>query len=121
MLQSLEKNETKPDDNIIKEILSEKIFSKDYIHAIYILFSNLCSETEFKLTRTSLFDLFNSLSQITNIKCEEEKIDLFHLQIDINRDGVITFDDFLLFITATLKLAFNELYPKRGINSLISC
>ena len=121
MLQSLEKNDTKPDDNIIKEILSEKIFSKDYIHAIYILFSNLCSETEFKLTRTSLFDLFNSLSQITNIKCEEEKIDLFHLQIDINRDGVITFDDFLLFITATLKLAFNELYPKKGINSLISC
>ena len=119
MQQSLDKN-LNPDENIIKEILEEKIFSKDYIHAIYILFSNLCSETESKLTRSSLFDLFNHLSQITNVKYEEEKIDLFHLQIDINKDGIITFDDFLLFITASIKLAFNELYFKKGINSL-SC
>ena len=93
MQQSLDKN-LNPDENIIKEILEEKIFSKDYIHAIYILFSNLCSETESKLTRSSLFDLFNHLSQIINVKYEEEKIDLFHLQIDINKDGIITFDDF---------------------------
>ena len=119
MQQITEKTE-KQDENIIKEILKEKIFSKDHIHAIYILFANLCSETENKLTRSSLFDLFRRLSQITNMKYEEEKIDLFHLQIDINKDGIITFDDFSLFITTLIKLAYNELYPKNGLNLLSS-
>ena len=69
MQQIAEKTE-KPDENIIKEILKEKIFSIYHIHAIYILFANLCSETENKLTRSSLFDLFRRLSQITNMKYE---------------------------------------------------
>ena len=119
MQQILESKE-KSEEKIINEILKEKIFSLDHIHAIYILFSNLCSETEDKLTRSSLFELFRHLSQITNMKYEEENIDLFHLQIDINKDGIITFDDFLLFITTIIKLSFNELYPKKGLNSLMS-
>ena len=119
-MQQISERKEKYDENIIKEILKEKIFSKDHIHAIYILFSNLCSEAEFKLTRSSLFELFHHLSQITNMKYDEEKIDLFHLQIDINKDGIITFDDFSLFITTIIKLAYNELYPKKGLNLLSS-
>ena len=108
----------KEDENIINEILKEKIFSLDHIRAIYILFSNLCAESELKLTRSSLLNFFNRLSQITNMKYDEEKIDLFHLQIDINKDGIITFGDFLLFITTIIKLSYNELYMKKGINLL---
>ena len=112
--------EKKDDENIINEILKEKIFSLDHVHAIYILFSNLCSERELKLTRSSLLDFFNRLSSITNMKYDEEKIDLFHLQIDVNKDGIITFGDFLLFITTIIKLSYNQLYIKKGIN-LITC
>ena len=112
--------EKKDDENIINEILKEKIFSLDHVHAIYILFSNLCSERELKLTRSSLLDFFNRLSSITNMKYDEEKIDLFHLQIDVNKDGIITFGDFLLFITTIIKLSYNEIYMKKGIN-LITC
>ena len=117
MEESLVKKE---DENIINQILKEKIFSLDHINAIYILFSNLCSEKEIKLTRSSLIDFFNRLSPITNMKYDEEKIDLFHLQIDINKDGIITFGDFLLFITTIMKLSYNELYMKKGIN-LLTC
>ena len=112
--------EKKDDENIINQILEEKIFSLDHVHAIYILFSNLCSEKELKLTRSSLLDFFNRLSSITNMKYDEEKIDLFHLQIDVNKDGIITFGDFLLFITTIIKLSYNEIYMKKGIN-LITC
>ena len=119
-MEQISEKKVKLDDSIIKEILKEKIFSLDHIHAIYILFSNLCTETEFKLTRSSLFEFFRRLSQITNMKYEEEKIDLFHLQIDINKDGIITFVDFVLFITTIIKLSYNELYPKKGINLLSS-
>ena len=107
-MQQNQENSEKQDENIINEILKEKIFSKDHIQTLYILFSNLCTDTEFKLTRSSLFELFKRLSQITNMKYDEEKIDLFHLQIDINKDGIITFVDFLLFITTIIKLAYNE-------------
>ena len=117
MEESLVKKE---DENIINQILKEKIFSLDHINAIYILFSNLCSEKEIKLTRSSLIDFFNRLSPITNMKYDEEKIDLFHLQIDVNKDGIITFGDFLLFITTIMKLSYNELYMKKGIN-LLTC
>ena len=44
MFQTLEKNISKPNNDIKYEILYEKIFSKDCIHEIYILSSNLCSE-----------------------------------------------------------------------------
>ena len=115
-MQKIQEKKEKFDEDVIKEILKEKIFSIDHIHAIYILFANLCSENEIKLTRSSLFDLFRRISQITNMKYEEEKIDLFHLQIDINKDGIITFDDFSHFITTIIKLAYNELYPKKGLN-----
>ena len=63
----------KEDENIINEILKEKIFSLDHIRTIYILFSNLCAESELKLTRSSLLNFFNRLSQITNMKYDEEK------------------------------------------------
>lgn len=116
MISSKEKSEEMNADKLILE----KIFSKSYIHTIYILFVNLCKENDYKLTRSVLFDLFRQLSQITNIKYEEEKIDLLHLQIDIDKDGIINFDDFLLFITSLMKLTYNELYYKRGINLLSS-
>ena len=119
-MQKIQEKKEKYDENVIKEILKEKIFSIDHIHSIYILFANLCSENQIKLTRSSLFDLFRRISQITNMKYEEEKIDLYHLQIDINKDGIITFDDFSHFITTIIKLAYNELYPKKGLNLLSS-
>ena len=102
------------------KLMKEKIFSKSHIHTIYILFVNLCKENDYKLTRSVLFDLFRQLSQITNINYEEEKIDLLHLQIDIDKDGIINFDDFLLFISTLIKLTYNELYYKNGINLLSS-
>ncbi len=102
------------------KLIEEKIFSHNHIHIIYILFVNLCKENEYKLTRSILIDLFQKLSPITNIKYEEEKIDLFHLQIDIDKDGIIEFEDFLNFITTILKLTYNELYYKKGVNSLTS-
>ena len=40
-MQKPKEKKEKIDENILKEILNEKIFSKDHIHAIYILFSNL--------------------------------------------------------------------------------
>lgn len=116
MISSKEKSEEMNADKLILE----KIFSKSHIHTIYILFVNLCKENDYKLTRSVLFDLFRQLSQITNIKYDEEKIDLLHLQIDIDKDGIINFDDFLLFISSLMKLTYNELYYKKGINLLSS-
>ena len=114
MQKQTEKKE-KIDENILKEILNEKIFFKDHIHGIYILFSNLYTESEFKLTRSTPFDLFRRLSQITNIKYEEEKIDLFLLQIDINKDGIINFENFLCFITTIIKLSYMNYIQKKVI------
>ena len=55
-----------------------------------------------KTTITVLISLiFEYKIQIASL---EDKINLFHLQIDINRDSAITVDDFLLFITSTMKL-----------------
>ena len=116
MISKKEKLEQTQEDKLIEE----KIFSHNHIHIIYILFSNLCKEEDYKLTRSILFDLFRHLSPITKINYEEEKIDLFHLQIDIDKDGIIEFEDFLCFITTILKLTYNELYYKKGLNSLIS-
>ena len=108
------------DTKIQKFVENEKIFSKSHIHTIYILFVNICKENDYKLTPSILCDLFRQLTQITNIKYEEYKIGLFHLQMDNDRDGIINFQDFLFFITSIIKFTYNELYYKKGINLLSS-
>ena len=104
----------------IQKLLDEKIFTRSHLTTIYILFVNLCKETESKLTPSILFTLFKQLSQITNMKYEENKIGIFHLQLDVDKDGIINFHDFLSFITSFIKFTYNEIYTKRGINSLSS-
>ena len=103
-----------------KSIIDEKIFSRSHLHTIYILFVNICKENDYKLTPSILYDLFHQLSQITNIKYEEYKIGIFHLQIDIDKDGIVNFEDFFKFVTTIMKFTYNEIYYKKGINLLSS-
>ena len=108
------------DEKKIKAVLDEKIFSRSYLHAIYILFVNICKENDYKLIPSILYDLFRQLSKMANVKYEEYKIGIFHLQIDIDKDGTVNFEDFLKFITTILKFTYNEIYYKKGINLLPS-
>mgnify|MGYP002527683969 FL=1 len=57
---------------------------------------------------------------MANVKYEEYRIGIFHLQIDIDKDGTVNFEDFLKFITTIIKFAYNEIYCKKGINLLPS-
>ena len=107
-------------ESIQDKLIKEKIFSHSHIHSIYILFCNLCKENDYNLTRADLNILFKQLFLSQNIPYNEDKIDLFYLQMDINKDCVVNFQDFLVFITKILKLVFNELYPKNGMNSIRS-
>ena len=118
MLSNKEKE--KIDEAKIKAILDEKIFSRSYLHTIYILFVNLCKEYDYKLTPSILYDLFRQLSKMANVKYEEYRIGIFHLQIDIDKDGTVNFEDFLKFITTIIKFTYNEIYCKKGINLLPS-
>ena len=117
----MQPNKEKFEDTKIQKLIEEeKIFSKSHIHIIYILFVNICKENDYKVTPSILCDLFRQLSLITNIKYEEYKIGLFHLQMDNDKDGIINFQDFLFFITSIIKFTYNELYYKKGINLLSS-
>ena len=118
MLSNKEKE--KIDEAKIKAVLDEKIFSRSYLHTIYILFVNLCKEYDYKLTPSILYDLFRQLSKMANVKYEEYRIGIFHLQIDIDKDGTVNFEDFLKFITTIIKFTYNEIYCKKGINLLPS-
>ena len=114
------KEKEKIDEAKIKAVLDEKIFSRSYLHTIYILFVNLCKEYDYKLTPSILYDLFRQLSKMANVKYDEYKIGIFHLQIDIDKDGTVNFEDFLKFITTIIKFTYNEIYCKKGINLLPS-
>ena len=104
----------------MKVILDEKILTYSHLHTIYILFANICKEKDYKITPSILFDVFRQLSLITNIKYEEYKIGIFHLQVDIDKDGIINFEDFVNFISTILKLTYNDIHYKRGLNLLCS-
>ena len=114
------KEKEKIDEAKIKAVLDEKIFSRNHLHTIYILFVNLCKEYDYKLTPSILYDLFRQLSKMANVEYEEYKIGIFHLQIDIDKDGTVNFEDFLKFITTIIKFTYNEIYCKKGINLLPS-
>lgn len=119
-MQSLKEKEEIFDPVKIQKILDEKIFTRSHLTTIYILFANLCEEKDYKITPSILFKLFSQLSEITNANYEENKIGIFHLQVDVDKDGIINFQDFLNFITTFIKFTYNEIYNKRGINSLSS-
>ena len=104
----------------IKPFLDEKIFPHSYLYTIYNLFVNICKTKEYKITPQILFDLFYKISQTTNTKYEEHKIGIYYLQIDIDKDGIVSYYDFIKFITTLMKFTYNEIYYKKGINLLTS-
>ena len=112
--------EEKFDESKMKIIIDEKILNYSHLHTIYTLFTSLCKEKEYKITPSILFNIFRQLSIITNIKYEEYKIGIFHLQVDFDKDGIINFEDFVNFISTILRFTYNEIHYKKSLNLLCS-
>ena len=113
-------DEVKYEKEKMKIILEEKILTHSHLHTIYILFANICKEKDYKITPLVLFDVFRQLSLITKINYEEDKIGMFHLQVDIDKDGTVNFEDFVNFISTIIKLTYSDIHYKKGLNLLCS-
>ena len=94
--------------NIETQILKEQLFTKEHIDEIYILFVNICDNNRFNITPLNFIKTFNNISEKKQILSIEKKTwDQKFMMIDSDKDGLVTFPDFIRFIYDSLKISLN--------------
>ena len=101
-------------------ILAEKILTREHIDELYCIFVSLCSPTRFKIEPKDFTETFQNIARNKSININDELWRYYFVQIDINRDGRIDFQDFLRYTYQHLKMILGTLTYKNGLNQLHS-
>jgi Ca2+-binding EF-hand superfamily protein len=100
------------------KILQENIISRDHIDEIYNVFVILTENTKFKITPLNFTNVFHNVSEKQNLKLDKDEWNQIFLKIDHDKDGVISFQDFLRYIYINLKIILGETSEKYSINKI---
>ena len=101
-------------------ILAEKILTREHIDELYCIFVSLCSNTRFKIEPKDFTETFQNIARNKSININDELWRYYFVQIDINRDGRIDFQDFLRYTYQHLKMILGTLTYKNGLNQIHS-
>jgi Ca2+-binding EF-hand superfamily protein len=100
------------------KIISENIIPKELIDELYNLFVTLCNDDKFKIIPSNFIDIFNNISEKRNLNVDKDIWTQIFFQIDSDKDGAISFQDFLKFIYSILKIIFGETGEKFSISKI---
>jgi Ca2+-binding EF-hand superfamily protein len=87
-----------------EKIISENLLSREYIDELYHLFVNLCDNQRFKIIPLDFIQTFSN----KETSVDKDIWNQIFFQIDYDKDGAISFQDFLRFTYNNLKLIFGE-------------
>ena len=105
--------------NFEENLLQTKKYSQSHINIIYSMFVTLCDPNKESIYRSEFIIPFSEMSNLNNLKINEEFFDNYHIQIDYDKDGAINFQDFLRFIITHLNMMSRNLnFQNNTINSL---
>ena len=98
------------------KIISENIISREHIDELYNLFVILCHDEKFKIIPSNFIEIFQSVSDKKNLTVDNDIWTQIFFQIDSDKDGAISFQDFLKFIYSNLRIILGEIGDKFSVN-----
>jgi Ca2+-binding EF-hand superfamily protein len=104
---------------IEEKIIQENLLTREHIDEIYHLFVNLCDDERFKIIPLNFINIFDNISTKKGLSLDKEIWNQIFFEIDHDKDGAISFQDFLRFIYNYLKLIFGEICEKSSYNRLM--
>jgi Ca2+-binding EF-hand superfamily protein len=102
-----------------EKIISENLLSREYIDELYHLFVNLCDNQRFKIIPLDFIQIFSNISEKKGLSVDKDIWNQIFFLIDYDKDGAISFQDFLRFTYNNLKLVFSEVGDRVSYNRLM--
>jgi Ca2+-binding EF-hand superfamily protein len=103
---------------IEEKIIQENIFTKEHIDELYNLFVVLSENSRFNIIPNHFINTFQNITDKKLLNVDKEIWTQIFFQIDHDKDGGISFQDFVRFISIHLKLIFGEVGDKISINKI---
>lgn len=104
---------------IEEKLLQENLFSKEHINELYNLFVVLSENQKFIITPFNLISIFQNISFKKQMEIDQDVWNQIFFQIDHDKDGGISFQDFIRFICLHLKLIFGEIGDRMSFNKVV--
>lgn len=90
------------------KIIQENILSKENIDELYHLFVNLCDSNRYSINPLNFINVFQNISEKRGVTVDKDIWNQIFFQIDNDKDGTISFQDFLRFVYFNLKIIFGK-------------
>jgi len=103
---------------IEEKILQENIMSRDHIDEIYNLFVILTENSQFKIIPLNFINVFNNISEKKSLNVDKETWTQIFTQIDYDKDGAISFQDFLRYVYNNFKIILGEASENFSLNRI---
>jgi len=94
--------------SIEEKIIKENLITKEHIDEIYILFVMICDNKRYSITPLNFINVFTNIAEMKNLNIEKKVWDEIFMVIDSDKDGLITFPDFIKFIYNHFKIYLNN-------------
>jgi Ca2+-binding EF-hand superfamily protein len=105
--------------NYIEEkIINENLLTKQHIDEIYNIFVHFCEDDKYVFSPKIFANIFQNISEKRGLKVDKDIWNQIFYQIDFDKDGSVSFQDFLKFIDLNLKLIFAEAGEKLSVNKI---
>jgi Ca2+-binding EF-hand superfamily protein len=103
---------------IEEKILQENIMSRDHIDEIYNLFVILTENSQFKIIPLNFINVFHNISEKKSLNVDKESWNQIFTQIDYDKDGAISFQDFLRYVYNNFKIILGEVTENFSFNRI---
>lgn len=101
-----------------EKLLTENVITRDHIDELYTLFVNICDSTRFSMTPLDFINIFSTISEKKSLDIDKEFWNHVFFLIDHDKDGRISFQDFVKYIYGYLKIIFGEVGEKLSFNRI---
>lgn len=86
------------------KIIQENLLGREHIDEMYHLFVVLCDDNKFNINPLNFLTTFQILHDKKNFTFDKDYWNQIFMHIDNDKDGVITFQDFIRFLYFNIKI-----------------
>lgn len=91
------------------KIIQENLLCREHIDEMYHLFVILCDDNKFNINPLNFLTIFQSIHEKKNFNFDKDYWNQMFMHIDYDKDGVITFQDFIRYLYFNLKIMSSEI------------
>jgi len=92
-----------------EKIIQENLLGREHIDEMYHLFVVLCDDNKFNINPLNFLTTFQILHDKKNFSFDKDYWNQMFMHIDYDKDGVITFQDFIRFLYFNIKIVAGEI------------